>query len=55
MYTGTLIDELIAAVERAETTLCAKPKQESEFDFWCEIVPADLAAIEPAIQLAGVA
>jgi hypothetical protein len=55
MYTGTLIDQLIATVERAESTICAKPKQESELDFWSEIVPADLAATEPAIQLAGVA
>jgi hypothetical protein len=54
MYTGSLIDDLIATVERAENSVrveLAEPKSEN----WCAIVPTEIFALEAAPQLAGVA
>lgn len=51
MYTGTLIDDLIAAVERAETSPRLRPEQETKRAYWYELAPIELANY----QLAGVA
>ncbi len=53
MYTGTLIDDLIATVERAENSVRAEIQPEPET--WCAIVPTEIFALEAAPQLAGVA
>jgi hypothetical protein len=53
MYTGNLIDDLIATVERAETTSRTELEQES-MEVWLTIAP-ELLALEAAPQLAGVA
>jgi len=50
MYTGTLIDDLIATVERAETSPRLRPEQETKA-YWYELAPIELANY----QLAGVA
>ena len=55
MYTGNLIDELIATVERAETSLHVEWEQASNLAFLCAISQNDLAKFESASQLAGVA
>lgn len=54
MYTGNLIDDLIATVERAETTLHAELEQASNLAFLCAM-SQDLANLESISQLAGVA
>jgi len=51
MYTGTLINDLIAAVERAETSPRLRPEQETTCAYWYELAPSELASY----QLAGVA
>ena len=51
MYTGTLINDLIAAVERAETSPRLRPEQETDCTYWYELVPSELLNY----QLAGVA
>ena len=50
MYTGTLINDLIATVERAQTSprLCPEPENNS---YWYELAPNELANY----QLPGVA
>lgn len=55
MYTGSLIDDLIATVERAETSARMELQQESVSETWCAIVPTEIFALEAAPQLAGVA
>jgi hypothetical protein len=52
MYSGNLIDDLIATVERAETSSRAEIGQESS-EIWHPM--AELIALEAAPQLAGVA
>lgn len=55
MYTGTLIDELIATVERAETSLRLDPEQESKLAYWYNVAQSELANLEVSCELAGVA
>ncbi|HZR67338.1 MAG TPA: hypothetical protein VFA85_19520 [Terriglobales bacterium] len=54
MYTGSLIDDLIATVERAENSVRVE-MQELDSETWCAIVPTEVFALEAAPQLAGVA
>ncbi len=54
MYTGSLIDDLIGMVERAENSVRAE-LAESKTENWCAIVPTEIFALEAAPQLAGVA
>lgn len=51
MYTGTLINDLIATVERAETSPRLRPEPETTGGYWYELAPRELASY----QLAGVA
>ena len=51
MYTGTLINDLIAAVERAETSPRLRPDEPTEYAYWYELAPSELASY----QFAGVA
>lgn len=55
MYTGTLIDDLMAIVERAETSLESKLEQASGLAFLCAMGTSELANLNPESQLAGVA
>jgi hypothetical protein len=54
MYTGTLIDDLIATVERAETSLRLDPEQESQLAYWYTVAQSELANLG-SYELAGVA
>ena len=51
MYTGTLIDDLIATVERAESSLDSE--QESKLAYWYGIAQNEFA--NAGYELAGVA
>jgi hypothetical protein len=51
MFTGKLIDELMATVERAEQQ--ADPQDSLEFHNWCTVAPYELAAMDA--NLIGVA
>jgi len=52
MFTGRLIDELMATVERAEQQ--ADPQGDSaEMQSWCTVAPYELAALDA--NLIGVA
>jgi len=53
MYKGSLIDELIATVERAETSLCLDPEQESKLAYWYAVAEHEWVKFESS--LAGVA
>jgi hypothetical protein len=53
MYKGSLIDELIATVERAETSLCLDPEQESKLAYWYAVAQSEMA--NSNYELAGVA
>ena len=53
MYKGTLIDDLIATVERAETSLRLDPEQESKLAYWYCVAQTEMA--NSGYQLAGVA
>ena len=56
MYKGTLIDELIATVERAETSFRLDPEQESKLSYWYTVAQSELAGLEVHnTDLAGVA
>ena len=55
MYTGTLIDDLIGMVERAENSARVELQQESASENWYASVPAEIFALEAVHQLAGVA
>jgi hypothetical protein len=55
MYTGSLIDDLIATVERAENSVRGEMQQESASETWCAIVPTEIFTFEVPSQLAGVA
>jgi hypothetical protein len=55
MYNGTLIDDLIATVERAETSFRLEPEQESKLAYWYGIAQSELANLNTTHQLAGVA
>ena len=51
MYTGTLIEDLVATVERAERH--AREQQSQELEAWCAAARNEIAQLESA--LAGVA
>jgi len=53
MHTGRLIDDLMATVERAETSLRLDPKQEPKLAYWYAVAQSELANQNYA--LAGVA
>ena len=55
MYTGTLIDDLIGIVERAESSFQTELDQASSLAIFCAMIPSDLAKNNPESQLAGVA
>ena len=55
MYTGTLIDDLIATVERAESSLRLDPEQESKLAYWYNVAQNELANLDVSCELAGVA
>ena len=56
MYTGTLIDDLIATVERAETSPCLDLEQEYKLAYWYAVAQSELANLDAVnCQLAGVA
>ena len=56
MYKGTLIDDLIATVERAETSFRLDPEQESKLAYWYAIAQSEVARLDGmSHQLAGVA
>ncbi len=56
MYKGTLIDDLITTVERAETSLCLDPEQESKLSYWYAVAQSELANLHlQSHDLAGVA
>jgi hypothetical protein len=50
MYTGTLIEDLMAAVERSERRACAEAE---DLERWYASAPCAMAAVET--NLAGVA
>ncbi len=52
MYTGTLIEELIETVERAEET-AQEHEQEEKLAYWYRVAEAELAQFDSG--LAGVA
>jgi hypothetical protein len=54
MFTGTLIDELISTVERAETSFRLDPEQESKLEYWYTVAQNELANLG-TYELAGVA
>ena len=53
MYKGSLIDELIATVERAETSLRLDPEQESKLAYWYAVAQSEVTNLN--YELAGVA
>jgi hypothetical protein len=53
MYTGKLIDNLIATVERTETNFRLDPEQESKLAYWYTIAQSEVANLN--YELAGVA
>jgi hypothetical protein len=56
MYKGTLIDDLIAAVERTETSFRLDPEQESKLAYWYLVAQSELANLGAQnLDLAGVA
>jgi hypothetical protein len=56
MYRGTLIDDLIATVEHAETSLRLDPEQESKLSYWYAVAQSELAGLDTHnLDLAGVA
>lgn len=55
MYTGTLINDLIAAVERAESSLCLDSERESRLAHWYNVAQTELARLDTSYELAGVA
>jgi hypothetical protein len=56
MYKGTLIDDLIATVERAETSFRLDPEQESKLSYWYAVAQSELGGLETHnLNLAGVA
>jgi len=53
MYNGSIIEELIATVERAETSLRLDPEQESKLAYWYAVAKSEIANL--GCDLAGVA
>jgi hypothetical protein len=54
MFNGTLIDDLIATVENAETSFRLDPEQESKLAYWYTVAQSEIANLG-ACELAGVA
>ena len=54
MFTGTLIDDLIATVENAETSIRLDPEQESKLAYWYTVAQNEIANLR-TYELAGVA
>jgi hypothetical protein len=55
MYTGNLIDELMATVERAETSIRTQPEPEFQLAYRYVISLNELTNLDSSSQLAGVA
>jgi len=56
MYTGTLIDDLIAKAERAETSFRFDQEQESKLAYWYAVAQSELANLHSqSHDFAGVA
>jgi hypothetical protein len=55
MYTGSLIDDLIATVQRAESSTGVELDEPSRPEAWFAMLPTEMLALESAPQLAGVA
>jgi hypothetical protein len=55
MYTGNLIDNLMATVERAESSMCTQPEPEFQLAYRYVISLNELANLDAPSQLAGVA
>ena len=56
MFKGTLIDDLIATVERAETSFRLDPEQESKLSYWYAVAQNELVNLHlQNHDLAGVA
>ena len=55
MHTGNLIDNLMATVERAETSVCTQPEPEFQLAYRYIISLNELANLDAPSQLAGVA
>ena len=55
MYTGNLINDLMATVERAETSVRPQPEPEFQFAYRYVISLNELAKLDAPSQLAGVA
>jgi len=53
MYTGTLIDELVGAVERAEKRVSTQRSQEEKLAYWYGVAQQEMAQFESS--LAGAA
>jgi hypothetical protein len=53
MYSGTLMDELMATVERAEERVNRLPSQEEKLAYFYNVAQSELAQFESS--LAGVA
>lgn len=54
MYTGNLIDELMATVERAETSIRTQPEPEFQLAYRY-VISLNEASLDASSQLAGVA
>jgi hypothetical protein len=56
MYKGTLINDLMATVDRAETSFRLDPEQESKLSYWYGVAQSELANLHlQSHDLAGVA
>ena len=55
MYTGTLITDLIATVERAESSIHVQADPELQLTYRYVIALSELANLDAPSQLAGVA
>jgi len=56
MYKGTLINDLMATVDRAETSFRLDPEQESKLSYWYAVAQSELASLDAHnLNLAGVA
>jgi hypothetical protein len=55
MYTGNLINDLMATVERAETSIRVQPDPEFQLAYRYVIALSELANLDAPSQFAGVA
>jgi hypothetical protein len=55
MYTGNLINDLMATVERAETSIRVQPDPEFQLAYRYVIALSELANLDGPSQFAGVA